>query len=246
MLSYEIDGSGPYLLLIHGFGISFHIWDELRSHLRGHFTLIMVELPGIGRSPLPKAGEDYLDVCAREIDAVRRALKIESWRILGYSSGARVAERYLQSHADQVGRVVFLNPLRLAGSNAIGLRVLLRLDEIFPQVGNWVLSGNRLRFLIRYLGFSFKKNALASAWYDEMISQPVWVLKETMRCLPEGGARRFSIPKIPALFVWGAEDYISTAPKRAARDVLIRADHSAPQTAAPEVLRVVLPFLLSK
>lgn len=246
MLSYEIDGSGPCLLLIHGFAISFHIWEELRPHLRDHFTLIVVELPGIGRSPLPKTGEDYLDACVREIVELQRALKIERWSILGYSSGARVAERYLQLHAERVERAVFLSPLRLTGLNAAGLKILLYLDRIFPQIGNWVLSGNRLRFLIRYLGFSFSANTLAPAWYAEMASQPAWILKETMRCLPDGGARPFAIPDVPALFVWGMEDYISAAPRASERDVLIHANHSAPQTAAPEVLRVVLPFLISR
>ena len=44
------------LLLVHGFGISFNIWKELLPLLCPYFTLVMVELPGIGESPMPRPG----------------------------------------------------------------------------------------------------------------------------------------------------------------------------------------------
>ncbi|MEZ4836317.1 MAG: alpha/beta fold hydrolase [Caldilineaceae bacterium] len=50
-LSYRIVGEGPPLLLLHGFGISYNIWQALVPLLHSHFQLILVELPGIGASP---------------------------------------------------------------------------------------------------------------------------------------------------------------------------------------------------
>ncbi|HVN14503.1 MAG TPA: alpha/beta hydrolase [Anaerolineales bacterium] len=246
MLNHEIEGNGPPLLLIHGFGVSFHIWQELRPCLRDYFTLIMVELPGIGRSPFPHRKQDYLDVAADEIEELREALQIESWRVLSYSSGTRVAERYLKKHAEHVERALFLCPLQARFWPALNLRIVLWLDRRYSPFGDWIVSGFRLRYLIHLLGFNFKKHPLEGDWFDEMVSQPAWILKETMHSLPKAGTQPFSIPELPALFIWGREDLISGAPRATAHDVFIHANHSAPQTAAQEVLNAALPFLFDE
>jgi pimeloyl-ACP methyl ester carboxylesterase len=246
MLGYEVEGQGPPLLLIHGFGISFHIWAALSSYLRDHFTLIMIELPGIGATPAPASGHPYLDAAADGIEELRQALGFERWRVLSYSSGTRVAEHYLNLHADRVERAVFLCPIQTTRLTAAVLRTAIRMDERFPQVGNWVLSGPRFRFLLNLLGFNLRRNPLSAAWYREITSQRVDMLKETLRTIPRGGASHFRVPsQLPILFVWGSEDLITASPRKAsAGHMLVRGGHSVPQTAAEEVAQGILPFLI--
>jgi pimeloyl-ACP methyl ester carboxylesterase len=179
------------------------------------------------------------------LDSLRDFLGILRWSIIGYSSGSRVAEAYLQSHADCVERAVFLCPAVTAPFKAAGLRAGIRADAKFPQLGNWVLSSWRIRFLIQLLGFNLRTNSLAPAWYNEITSQSMHVLKETLCSMPNGGARPFDVPaEIPALFVWGREDLITATPRRSStRDVILHATHSMPQTKAREVAEVILPFL---
>jgi pimeloyl-ACP methyl ester carboxylesterase len=247
MLSYELDGSGPPLVLIHGFGISFNIWRELRPQLRNHFTLILTEMPGIGCSPLPPASMSYLEAAVQDLEALRSFLGLERWSILSYSSGTRVAEQYLQCHYEHVERAVFLCPAETRFHKAASFSAVLRLDQTFPYMGDWILSGPRIRFLINLLGLSMRHSDLLSPWYEEITSQPVSILRETLRTIPEGGCKKFDIPNLPSLFVWGTQDLIMDRPRRLSpRDRLIRADHSAPQTDAAEIVETVLPFLKSK
>ena len=126
MLNYKIEGDGPSLLLCHGFGISFNIWKELGPLLGKHFKLISVELPGIGRSPHPSSGQGYLDFAIKELESLRESLDIPLWSVLGYSSGSRVAEAYLQAHGDRVERGIFLCPAYVANSKAHGLRIAIK------------------------------------------------------------------------------------------------------------------------
>ena len=93
VLNYRIVGNGPPLLLVHGFGISFNIWNSIAPFLSPHFTLIMIELPGIGNSPIPEKGKSYRDQAADGIETIRNLLGIEQWKVLSYSSSTRVAER---------------------------------------------------------------------------------------------------------------------------------------------------------
>jgi pimeloyl-[acyl-carrier protein] methyl ester esterase len=50
-LHVEINGNGPDLVLLHGWGLNLRVWDGLVEDLRGRHRLIAVDLPGHGRSP---------------------------------------------------------------------------------------------------------------------------------------------------------------------------------------------------
>lgn len=244
MLNYELDGSGPPLLLIHGFGISFNIWANLRPLIRDHCTLIMVELPGIGRSPAPPRGQDYLYAALEGLEGVRRDLKIDRWHVLSYSSGTRVGERYVGEHGAHVQSAIFLCPAITAAAKSHGLRAAKAFDARHPAVGNWILSGWRLTFLVYWLGFSLRPNPQVRAWTREISSQPVEILKETIRSLPGHGGQAFQRMQTDSLFIYGKHDAIVDPPlKPGINERVIRAAHSAPVTNAPEVAAEIVGFL---
>src|SRR6266851_4325242 len=47
MLPFRVEGSGHPLLLIHGWGVTYTVWQKLVPLLAPHFQLILVELPGV-------------------------------------------------------------------------------------------------------------------------------------------------------------------------------------------------------
>lgn len=244
MLSYRIVGDGPPVLLIHGFGISFNIWRNLLPLLKDDFTLIMIELPGIGSSPAPQG--EYLAAAVLALEELRVKLKIERWRVFSYSSGTRVGESYVEKYPQRVVNAVFLCPMRTQAYKAFGLKVAKGLDARFPGFGNWVLEGSRLNFLIRLLGFNLRPNDQENAWMDEISSRPLEILKETIRAMPGDGAKEFITPSMPHLFIWGTRDLVTASPRKArAHHRLIDAMHSAPVTAAGQVAELAFPFLSS-
>ncbi len=243
MLSYRAEGNGPALLLVHGFGISFNIWQQLRPLLSPHFRLVMVELPGIGASPLPLAGQAYLDASLEGIEQVRRALGIHKWAVLGYSSGSRIAEVYVSAHAGHVSRAVFLCPVTVDSHKRRGLRLGLWLDEHAPAFGDWILSGWRLRFLISWLGFNLQRDPRSASWYGEIGAAPVSVLKDTLRAVASSAAGGFSVP-VPYAMIWGDRDLVPLTPRQPGEhDHLVHGRHAAPVESAQEIAAVVIPFL---
>jgi pimeloyl-ACP methyl ester carboxylesterase len=244
MLSFKIEGNGPPLLLLHGWGVTYTIWQDLAPLLSPFFRLIMVELPGMGSSPPVNEAQPYYAACAPMIEEVRQALGIEQWAILSYSTGTRAAETYAQRYVSHISRMVFLCPALVSGWNWLNLRGLVWLDRRWPQVGNWILSGWRLSGLILALGFNGRYHAHTSTWIVEIGAQPVNSLKIALRELPGGGRAPFALPPLPALFVWGNHDVVMSRPRRPhSHDRFIAANHSAPMLAAPAIARVVLPFL---
>jgi pimeloyl-ACP methyl ester carboxylesterase len=269
MLAYRREGSGPPLLLIHGWGVRYTIWRHLTPLLRPHFTLIKIEMPGIGGSPPIPDDRPYYPACADEIEALRKALGIEQWAVLSYSSGTRAAEAYVQRYPEHVSRVIFLCPARLTELSALGLRLTWWLDNTRPELADWVLSDWRLYGLVRALGFNGRGHHYANIWTSEIGQQSLEHLKRQLYELPGRGRAPFELPAVPTLFIWGRRDAIMVRPRRPARSgqrhvrtvsvrtpllgddpdsipashVSIPADHSAPMQAAEEIADVVLPFL---
>ena len=51
----ETSGTGPPLVLLHGWGMNLRVFDPLRDALAAHFTVTAFDLPGHGRSPWPES-----------------------------------------------------------------------------------------------------------------------------------------------------------------------------------------------
>ena len=101
-LNYRVEGKGEPLLLVHGFGVSFNIWRNLLPLLCSRFTVVMIELPGIGESPIEMNDQSYLTASMEAIECLRSTLGFESWNILGYSTGSRIVEAYARAYASRV------------------------------------------------------------------------------------------------------------------------------------------------
>ncbi len=244
MLSYRVAGAGPPLLLIHGWGVTFNVWQNLAPRLGRHFQLIMIELPGLGNSPRPDPARPYYVVCADAIDALRQALGLEQWAVLSYSSGTRAAEAYLQRYPARVSRAAFLCPAYAAGPRGLALKTVLGLDRRWPAFGDWVVSGWRVNQLILWLAFNGRWQPYTGDWQREIGGQRPDSLKLTLSAMPQSAGAPFQLPPVPSLFAWARQDVLVSGPRRLGPgDCWVPGNHSAPLTEAEAVAEAVLPFL---
>lgn len=92
MLNVERSGSGPALLLLHGFTGSVETWHAHLPALTPYVTAVAVDLIGHGASDAPDDPARYaMDRCVADLLALLDRLEIERTAVLGYSMGARVA-----------------------------------------------------------------------------------------------------------------------------------------------------------
>jgi pimeloyl-ACP methyl ester carboxylesterase len=243
VMNYRVVGNGPPLLLIHGFGISFNIWKNLLPLLCSYFTLVMVELPGIGKSPMPYPGRNYLYSSVDALDQVRSNLGFDIWNVLGYSTGTRIAETYVKAFPAHVSKVIFLCPLKVENIKILLLRCCFGIDRLVPVTIPWLLSGWRLKFLILVLGFSLQSDPLIEDWQSEISRRPVQALKEIAGMIIPIGTKPFYVPR-PYSMIWGDKDLVPFRPRKPElSDYFIHANHAAPVLAANEVSEIVLNFL---
>jgi haloacetate dehalogenase len=106
-------GSGPPLLLIHGFPQTHVMWHEVARTLAASFTLVMPDLPGYGWSVAPKPGEGHAPYDKRSmagllVDVMERLGHIR-FKVVGHDRGGRVAYRMALDHPGRVEKLVTLD-----------------------------------------------------------------------------------------------------------------------------------------
>lgn len=110
---YEVraGGSGPALLLLHGFAGRGADWSPLLPALRRLATTVTVDLLGHGASDAPAdPARHALESQAADLAAILRRLNAIPADVLGYSFGARVALRLAVDHPAAVRRLVLESP----------------------------------------------------------------------------------------------------------------------------------------
>lgn len=108
-----VGGSGPPLLLLHGYPQTLAMWHKIAPALAAHYTVVCADLRGYGDSEKPPSGpphEAYSKrALAADMVAVMKALGYSRFRLAGHDRGGRVAHRLCLDHPDAVERVAVLD-----------------------------------------------------------------------------------------------------------------------------------------
>lgn len=110
-LHAEISGSGPAIVLIHGYLASSHYYKHIAKLLSTTHTVIRLDLLGHGRSPKPRNIKYTYTDHVEAIHATLTQLNIETpFAIVGHSMGALIALRYAHVYPAQISSVSLLSP----------------------------------------------------------------------------------------------------------------------------------------
>jgi pimeloyl-ACP methyl ester carboxylesterase len=116
-VSVTVGGSGPPVLLVHGYAETSRMWKPLALALAPRFTVIAPDLPGIGDSSIPKMGLD-MKTSAERIHAALRSLGYSKVRVVGHDIGLMVAYAYAAMYPQEVEKLALM-------------------DAFLPGVGAW-------------------------------------------------------------------------------------------------------------
>ena len=107
-LFYESYGSGPALVLLHGFLESSRMWDFFVAEFSATHNVITIDLPGHGASGC--AGTVHsMEVMAEAVHAVTEALSLYSFGLTGHSMGGYVALAYVEKYPHLVSKLTLIN-----------------------------------------------------------------------------------------------------------------------------------------
>ena len=111
-LYYEDHGSGPPIVLIHGYPLSGRAWDkQLPVLLDAGSRVITYDRRGFGKSSQPASGYDY-DTFAADLASLMDELDLRDATIVGHSMGTGEVTRYLAAYGSgRVARGVLISPI---------------------------------------------------------------------------------------------------------------------------------------
>ena len=112
-INLVIGGSGPPLLLLHGYPQTHAMWHKVAPALARDFTVVVPDLRGYGDSGKPASDPAHAAYSKRataaDMVAVMERLGFASFRLAGHDRGARVAHRLALDHPGRVERIAVLD-----------------------------------------------------------------------------------------------------------------------------------------
>jgi haloacetate dehalogenase len=106
-------GSGPPLLLLHGYPQTHVMWHRVAPALAERFTVVCPDLRGYGDSSKPPGDAEHhaysKRTMAADMAALMDALGHPRFRLAGHDRGARVAYRLALDHPERVERLALLD-----------------------------------------------------------------------------------------------------------------------------------------
>jgi haloacetate dehalogenase len=106
-------GSGPPLLLLHGFPETHAMWREIAPRLAERFTVVAADLRGYGQSSCPPSDAAHAPyskrVMAQDMATVMSELGFDQFSVAGHDRGGRVVYRLALDHPDRITRLAVLD-----------------------------------------------------------------------------------------------------------------------------------------
>ena len=181
-INLVIGGSGPPLLMLHGYPQTHVMWHKVAPRLAEHFTVVAADLRGYGDSDKPAGDPDHLNYAkrsmARDQAEAMESLGFMSFYLAGHDRGARVSHRLTKDYPDRV--------LKLATLDIIPTRRMFQIvnKEMAANTYHWFFLMQPYDFPERVIGadadyfirHSFQRG---SNWQDVF---PAEALEEYVRC----------------------------------------------------------------
>jgi pimeloyl-ACP methyl ester carboxylesterase len=104
----RVDGTGPMIVLIHGFGAAVDWWDEVAPQLASDHRVIRIDLIGHGGTAAPASGYS-IERQAALVSAVLDKLGVDRFTVIGHSMGGEVATALAYIKPERVERLVLID-----------------------------------------------------------------------------------------------------------------------------------------
>jgi len=103
-------GSGPQVILLHGYPDNLQVWSELLPRLAARFEVLAFDWPGMGYSEAWTGGATPFDF-ARRLGTLMDAWNIPKAAIIGHDMGGQPALAFAAEYPDRIRRLVVMNSL---------------------------------------------------------------------------------------------------------------------------------------
>ena len=170
LIHYATAGSGPPLVLLHGWPQTWYEWRHIVPALAPHYTLVMPDLRGLGDSSRPADGYDKKTVANDIWRLVHDRLGHQRFYLVGHDWGGPTAYALAAAHPDAVRRLVILDVV-IPGDGGDFSQSGRRWHHAFhmtPDLPEALVQGReRLYIAWFYRTFGYRPDAIGETEIDE-------------------------------------------------------------------------------
>ncbi|MDP9235898.1 MAG: alpha/beta hydrolase [Chloroflexota bacterium] len=201
-------GSGPFVLLVHGFLSSRAQWLANLESLSQVARPVVVELFGHGRSPSPEEPAAYAPSnYVAEFERIREILGVDRWLLCGQSLGAALSFRYALDCPRRISAHIFTNSMSALAEDGWPDRVRPGLEaqaRRLAEGGRGVLEQHPLSPLRNRRLSAVQREAFAA---DSELLEPSGIARTGLFTIPASSVRwRVGSNSVPTLLVVGERE----------------------------------------
>lgn len=206
---YLEGGSGPHVLLIHGFGADKDNWTRFARYLTDHYHVIAPDLPGFGESSKIASANYGVIPQVDRIKAFADTLNIDKFHLAGNSMGGAISGRFAVKYPDRLITLGLFDAAGVQSPKPSELQEILARGDPNPLLVDSPEAYHRLLEFVfvkpPYIPGPILKYLTEQAIAHEASNQKVWndLRAENKLLEPDLG-----LIKAPTLILWGDKDRV--------------------------------------
>ncbi len=258
-MNVAVAGSGPAVLLVHGFPHTWQLWENIIPELAESHTVIAPDLRGLGGTTRAESGYDAQTI-ADDVVALLDALAVERAAVVAIDLGVQAAFLAAIGRPDRVDRLVLMESLvgQLPGAEGFSPPWWFGFHAV-PGFAERVLLGHEAEYLDFFLQAGTMGRGVSPAFRDAVARsysghESLRSAFEYYRAFPAGAQQiadasargRLTMPTMAVgSFPVGDTTFrqLSTVADDLVGHVLEDCGHIIPQDRPAELLAVLRPFL---
>ena len=194
-LNFKTEGQGKPLVLLHGWGGNLDSWFPVRQTLKNDFKVVSLDLPGFGRSPLPRTVwgvQEYADFIKNFLDD----LKTDKPTVIGHSFGGQIALRFARDFPELTGKLILVDSagIRRKSPKTLAYQTAAKTGKlIFSIPGLKRFESKAKSKLYNRIGeHDYEQSGTLKETFKKVIDQDMRPILKDVGC--------------PTLIVWGEND----------------------------------------
>lgn len=196
-INYRIAGSGPAILILHGWGSNSERWQRVGDTLAENgFKAIIPDLPGFGKSQTPSEPWGYQSYC-EFTKSFAKNLNLEKFSLLGSSFGGALAMKYAAEYPQNIEKLFLVAAayVRRKTLKRALFFVVAKASKLFSFLPFFNLGRRAFyKFIVRKSDYSYTLGVMKQI-YSKVIREDLSYIAPLI--------------KSPTIIIWGESDDIT-------------------------------------